>query len=62
MFGAAWTWSKTMDLVDGNNVLNPFVDPKAWDYGKAGYDRTHTLVDQLRLLHPRSAPWLGIMS
>ena len=44
MFGAAWTWSKTMDLVDGNNVLNPFVDPKVWNYGKAGYDRTHTLV------------------
>ena len=44
MFGAAWTWSKTMNLVDANNVLNPFVDARIWHYGKAGYDRTHTLV------------------
>jgi hypothetical protein len=58
-FGAAWTWSKTMDLVDGNNVLNPFVDPKIWDYGKAGYDRTHTLVINFDYYTPKLSPALG---
>jgi len=59
MFGAAWTWSKTMDLVDGNNVLNPFVDPKIWDYGKAGYDRTHTLVINFDYLTPKISQHFG---
>lgn len=43
-FGVAWTWSKAMDLVDGNNAINPFIDPRVWHYGKAGFDRTHTFV------------------
>jgi len=30
MFGAAWTWSKTMDLVDGTTCSNPFVNPRVW--------------------------------
>jgi hypothetical protein len=55
MFGAAWTWSKTMDLVDGNNVINPFMDPRTWHYGKAGFDRTHTLV----VNYTYSIPGLG---
>ena len=59
MFGAAWTWSKTMDLVDGNNVLNPYVDPKIWNYGKAGYDRTHTLVINFDYLTPKVSRSLG---
>ncbi|MCU1325154.1 MAG: hypothetical protein JWN34_524, partial [Bryobacterales bacterium] len=59
MFGAAWTWSKTMDLVDGNNVLNPFVDPRIWSYGKAGYDRTHTLVINFDYQTPRLTKALG---
>ncbi len=41
-FGGAWTWSKTMDLVDGNNnAVNPFLDFRSRHYGKAGFDRTH---------------------
>jgi len=41
-FGAVWTWSKTMDLVDGNNnAVNPFLDFRVRNYGKAGFDRTH---------------------
>jgi hypothetical protein len=59
MFGAAWTWSKTMDLVDGNNVLNPFVDPKIWNYGKAGYDRTHTLVINFDYYTPKLSTVVG---
>ena len=63
MFGAAWTWSKTMDLVDGNSVINPFVDPRVWDYGKAGYDRTHTLVVNFDYVTPRlSTGWNNIIT
>ncbi|MDX1982895.1 MAG: hypothetical protein SFV51_21675, partial [Bryobacteraceae bacterium] len=43
-FGGTWTWSKTMDLVDGNNnAVNPFLDFRMRNYGKAGFDRTHNL-------------------
>lgn len=44
-FGLSWTWSKTLDLVDGNgDNVNPFLDPRARHYGKAGNDRTHNFV------------------
>lgn len=45
MFGLSYTWSKAMDLVDGNgNNINPFIDPSIRNYGKAGFDRTHNFV------------------
>src|SRR6185436_17385965 len=63
MFGAAWTWSKTMDLVDGNNVLNPFVAPRVWSYGKAGYDRTHTLVINFNYTTPKlRTRWSNVLT
>ena len=41
-FGAAWTWSKTMDYNDTDlsevNLLAPF---RSWNYGLASFDRTH---------------------
>lgn len=44
-FGAAWTWSKAMTLVDGNNnAVNPYLNYRARNYGKAGFDRTHNFV------------------
>lgn len=44
-FGLSYTWSKAMDLVDGNNNnINPFIDPNVRNYGKAGFDRTHNFV------------------
>jgi hypothetical protein len=44
-FGVTWTWSKAMDLVDGNNNdVNPFLDVRMRNYGKAGFDRTHNFV------------------
>ena len=44
-FGVSYTWSKAMDLVDGNNNdINPFIDPHVRNYGKAGFDRTHNFV------------------
>lgn len=44
-FGMAWTWSKAMDLVDADgNTVAAFMSRRIWNYGKAGYDRTHNLV------------------
>jgi hypothetical protein len=44
-FGVAYTWSKALNLVDGNNNnINPFIDPRIRNYGKAGFDRTHNLT------------------
>lgn len=43
-FGAAWTWSKTMDYADTLNALvSTLVSPRTWNYGRAGFDRTHVL-------------------
>ena len=45
-YGMTWTYSKAMDLTDGDQsgVLNPFINPRLRNYGKAGFDRTHDVV------------------
>ena len=44
-YGVSYTWSKAMNLVDGNdNNINPLLDPRIRNYGKASYDRTHNFV------------------
>jgi hypothetical protein len=44
-FGLSYTWSKAMDLVDANGGnINPFINPRVRNYGKAGFDRTHNLT------------------
>ena len=46
-FGLAYTWSKALDFADSETtgVINPFIFTGApfrqWQYGLAGYDRTH---------------------
>jgi hypothetical protein len=43
-FGASWTWSKAMDYVDGAyGAVNTLAPVRAWNYGLAGFDRTHAL-------------------
>jgi len=43
-FGGSWTWSKTMDFNDGDTTLiSTLVNPRVWNYGKAGFDHTHIL-------------------
>lgn len=45
MFGLSWTWSKSMNLVNGNNdSINPFLDFRMRNYGKGNFDRTHNFV------------------
>lgn len=44
--GFAWTWSKTMDYADNEDLgFLPFPYPTYWskDYAPAGYDRTHNV-------------------
>ncbi len=44
-FGVAYTYSKTMDLVDGDRDGLPSYRPtRIWNYGKAGFDQTHVMV------------------
>jgi len=41
-FGAAWTWSKSMDFNDTDQSAVPtIVNLRTWLYGLAGFDRTH---------------------
>ncbi len=43
-FGASWTWSKAMDYNDSDTTtVSPFVPVRVWNYGLAGFDRTHAL-------------------
>lgn len=43
-FGLAWTYSKAMDYVDNDTQgPNPLIPVREWDYGVAGFDRTHVL-------------------
>jgi hypothetical protein len=43
-FGMSWTWSKALDLVDNaTSYVNPFLDYRMRNYGKAGFDRTHNM-------------------
>ncbi|NWF83341.1 MAG: TonB-dependent receptor [Bryobacteraceae bacterium] len=45
MFGLSWTWSKSMNFVNGNNdAVNPFLDYRMRNYGKGNFDRTHNFV------------------
>ncbi|HEY1493569.1 MAG TPA: carboxypeptidase regulatory-like domain-containing protein [Candidatus Solibacter sp.] len=41
-FGAAYTFSKVLDESDSySSSVDPFYNPRTWNYGPAGFDRTH---------------------
>ncbi|MBI3211046.1 MAG: carboxypeptidase regulatory-like domain-containing protein [Candidatus Solibacter usitatus] len=41
-FGGSWTWSKAMDYADDDgNAVSVLVPIRVWNYGTAGFDRTH---------------------
>jgi hypothetical protein len=41
-FGLAYTWSKTLDYNDGDfGAINTVAPLRDWNYGLAGFDRTH---------------------
>ncbi|HUQ92682.1 MAG TPA: hypothetical protein VM120_13465 [Bryobacteraceae bacterium] len=44
-YGVSYTWSKSMNYVDGDTGGVPIYRPlRVWNYGKAGFDQTHVLV------------------
>jgi hypothetical protein len=44
-FGVAWTWSKALDLSEGDqNSIAVYQSPDVWNWGFAGYDRTHAVA------------------
>jgi hypothetical protein len=41
-YGLSWTWSKAMNFADGQtSTIATYAPLRAWNYGKAGFDRTH---------------------
>ena len=43
-FGATWTWSKAMNYADTvSAAISTLVNPRVWNYGRAGFDRTHVM-------------------
>ena len=56
-FGASWTWSKYLSVVDfDDNGVNPFVPARVWNYGLSTYDRTHNLRINFQYDVPK-VPW-----
>jgi hypothetical protein len=57
--GAAWTWSKAMDYTDNDTTdLSALVDNRVWNYGKAGFDRTHILKLNFIYTVPKTSRYL----
>lgn len=63
-FGVAWTWSKALNLTNGNNdAVNPFLDFRMRNYGKASIDRTHNFVANFIYSLPKlSSTWNNSVS
>ena len=44
-FGVSWTWSKALTIVNGNGEsVNPYLNYRVRNYGRASFDRTHNFV------------------
>jgi hypothetical protein len=44
-FHLSYSWSKALDLVDGNgSTVSPVINYRSRDYGPAGFDRTHVVT------------------
>jgi hypothetical protein len=55
-FGLAYTYSRTMDLVDGDrDGLALYRPARIWHYGPAGFDQTHVMVINYTWELPRAS-------
>src|SRR5260370_10521765 len=55
-YGLAWTWSKAMDYVDSQDSnVSSVINPRVWNYGKAGYDHTHIFRAHFTWSLPRAS-------
>jgi hypothetical protein len=63
-YGVSWTWSKAMDYVDADaNQISTLIDPAVWNYGKAGFDRTHVLKANWMWDIPRASQiWNNVLT
>lgn len=60
-FNMAWTWSKAMDYNDDDyNTVAILLSPRVWNYGLAGFDRTHVAKASWIYDLPKS-PWQGFV-
>ncbi|MBL8175850.1 MAG: TonB-dependent receptor [Bryobacterales bacterium] len=61
-FGLAYTWSKALNYQDDDEaVISALVPPRIWNYGLAGYDRTHVMKINFVWTLPRT-PWTNALS
>lgn len=44
MFGAVWTWLKSLGVTDGYDMVNPYLSIRMRNYAKGYFDRTHNFV------------------
>jgi Carboxypeptidase regulatory-like domain len=53
-WGASYTFSKVLDESDGySSSVDPFMSPRAWNYGPAGFDRSHVFTARYSWVMPR---------
>src|SRR5262249_13256348 len=53
-FGVAYTYSKALDYAEGDQgTVAAQIAPRIWNYGLAGYDRTHVLAINYVVSLPR---------
>jgi Carboxypeptidase regulatory-like domain/TonB-dependent Receptor Plug Domain len=59
-YGVVYTFSKAMDYTDTDaGQISTVVDPKVWNYGRAGFDRTHIFRFYWNYNAPRLSTHLG---
>jgi hypothetical protein len=59
-YGVVWTWSHAMDYADtetnsASTTVSSLISPKIWNYGTAGYDRTHVFIAYWNYNLPRAS-------
>jgi hypothetical protein len=58
--GFAYTFSKVLDCADGyGSSVDPFLSPRQWNYGPAGFDRTHVFSGRYTWALPRLSRSFG---
>jgi hypothetical protein len=55
-FGAAYTWSRSMDYTDSyNGTIAVYKNPRTWNYGPAGWDHRNNLVGNYLWSFPKAS-------
>jgi len=55
-WGVSYTFSKVLDAADTfGTAVDPFMSPRRWNYGPAGFDRSHVFTARYNAALPRWA-------